>query len=87
MKHSKHQIFKQTTLQIPISYWYIQLSLKEFMEFLPLLPSDDPANKQPVEVSATILSRKTKIIKIKNKITHNLFIRYVIKIWLINQQD
>lgn len=28
------------------------------MELLPLLPSDDPANKQPVEVSATTLSRK-----------------------------
>lgn len=47
-------------LQIPIYYWYIQLSLKELMEFLPLLPSDDPANKQPVEVSATMLSKKEK---------------------------
>ena len=39
------------------------------MELLPLLPSDDPANKQPVEVSAMTLSRKTRI-NIKNKITH-----------------
>lgn len=70
MKHSKHQIFKQMILQIPICYWFIQLNLKECMEFLPLLPSDDPANKQPVEVSATMLSRKTKVIKIENKITH-----------------
>lgn len=54
-------------LQIPICYWYFQLSLKELMIFLPLLPSDDPANKQPVEVSATMLSKKEKK---KNKITH-----------------
>lgn len=70
MKHSKHQIFKQMILQIPICYPFIQLSLKEFMEFLPLLPSDDPANKQPVEVSATMLSRKKEVIKIENKITY-----------------
>lgn len=48
----------------------MKLNPKEvyFMEFLPLLPSDDPANKQPVEVSATTLSRNPRI-SIKNKIT------------------
>lgn len=66
MQHSKHQIFEQIILQVPN-----KLNLEEtyFTELLPLLPSDDPASKQPVEVSATMLSRKPKI-SIKNRITH-----------------
>lgn len=28
---------------------------------IPLLPSDDPANKQPVDVSATMLHRRKKV--------------------------
>lgn len=69
MQHSKLQILNR--LYFRFLFVSSMLSLKElyFMELLPLLPSDDPANKQPVEVSATMLSRKNRT-NIKNKITH-----------------
>jgi hypothetical protein len=32
-----------------------------FASCIPLLPSDDPANKQPVDVSATMLHKREKV--------------------------
>lgn len=43
------------------------------MELLPLLPSDEPANKQHVEVSATTLSRKNRILRTKSLTLHFIY--------------